>query len=137
VDVQVQPSLPRILLFHWKAKKKKGTQKINEKKKKKKYFLPLNFPLSHGPKLHPLLLVTSINMASNHQTCDIVIVGAGVFGLTAAIELKTRQKEAKITVLDPGPVPHRHAASTDISKVIRMDYGKDELYVEMMVCAPR
>ena len=72
-------------------------------------------------------------MASNVQSCDIVIVGAGVFGLSAAIELKTRQPAAKITVLDPGPVPHRHAASTDISKVIRMDYGSDELYTEMMV----
>jgi glycine/D-amino acid oxidase-like deaminating enzyme len=71
-------------------------------------------------------------MASNVQSCDIVIVGAGVFGLSAAIELKTRQPAAKITVLDPGPVPHRHAASTDISKVIRMDYGSDELYTEMM-----
>lgn len=73
-------------------------------------------------------------MASTAQSCDILIVGAGVFGLAAAIELKLRQKDAKITVLDPGPVPHRHAASTDISKVIRMDYGEDELYIEMMVC---
>jgi glycine/D-amino acid oxidase-like deaminating enzyme len=71
-------------------------------------------------------------MASS-SNFDIVIVGAGVFGLTAAIELKKRQKEAKICVLDTGPVPHRHAASTDISKVIRMDYGADELYIEMMV----
>lgn len=76
-------------------------------------------------------------MASNTQTCDILIVGAGVYGLSTAIELKSRHKEAKITVLDPGPVPHRHAASTDISKVIRMDYGTDELYVEMMVCRGR
>lgn len=72
-------------------------------------------------------------MASNVQECDILIVGAGVYGLTAAIELKNRHPESKVTVLDPGPVPHRHAASTDISKVVRMDYGTDELYVEMMV----
>ena len=71
-------------------------------------------------------------MAST-STFDYVIVGAGVFGLTAAIELKSRQNDARICVLDPGPVPHRHAASTDVSKVIRMDYGGDELYVEMMV----
>jgi len=72
-------------------------------------------------------------MASTVHNCDILIVGAGIFGLVAALELKQRQKDSRITVLDPGPVPHRHAASTDISKVIRMDYGTDELYVEMMV----
>lgn len=69
----------------------------------------------------------------SHHSCDILVVGAGVFGLTAAIELKSRHKDKKITVIDNGPIPHRHAASTDISKVIRMDYGDDELYVEMMV----
>lgn len=73
-------------------------------------------------------------MASTTQHCDILVVGAGVFGLTSALELKRRNPDSKVTVLDPGPVPHRHAASTDISKVIRMDYGSDELYVEMMVC---
>ena len=76
-------------------------------------------------------------MASKVQECDIIIVGAGVFGLTAALELKARQPNSKICVLDPGPVPHRHAASTDISKVIRMDYGNDEHYFEMMVRARR
>ncbi|MBI3885402.1 MAG: FAD-dependent oxidoreductase [Opitutae bacterium] len=60
---------------------------------------------------------------------SIVIVGAGVVGLVAALELRTRGWE--VTVLDQGRVPHPDAASTDISKVIRMDYGTDELYLEM------
>jgi glycine/D-amino acid oxidase-like deaminating enzyme len=60
---------------------------------------------------------------------SIVIVGAGIFGLTAAWELRTRGWD--VEVIDPGPVPRASAASTDISKVIRMDYGSDELYTRM------
>lgn len=37
-----------------------------------------------------------------------------------------------VTVLDPGPLPHPLAASTDISKVIRMEYGTDEQYMSMV-----
>ncbi|MEQ2005600.1 MAG: FAD-dependent oxidoreductase [Limisphaerales bacterium] len=59
-------------------------------------------------------------------TQSIVIVGAGVFGLTAALELRARGW--RVTVIDPGPVPTPTAASTDISKVVRMDYGADALW---------
>src|SRR4051812_14050532 len=62
-------------------------------------------------------------------TRSIVIVGAGVFGLTAAWELSVRGWE--VTVIDPGTVPRAEAASTDISKVVRADYGNDELYTAM------
>jgi len=55
---------------------------------------------------------------------SILIVGAGEFGLTAALELQRR--DWSVTVIDPGPVPRDTAASTDISKVVRMDYGADE-----------
>lgn len=60
---------------------------------------------------------------------SIVIIGSGVFGITAAIELHSRGW--KVTVLDQGPVPCPDAASTDISKVVRMDYGSDAVYTEM------
>ncbi len=60
---------------------------------------------------------------------DALIVGGGIFGLTTALEL--RQRGYKTAVFDPGPIPHPLAASTDISKVIRMEYGADELYMEM------
>ena len=64
---------------------------------------------------------------------SIVVVGAGIFGVTAALELRTRGWD--VTVVDPGPVPRPVAASTDISKVVRMDYGADELYTAMSEAA--
>ncbi len=60
---------------------------------------------------------------------SIVIVGAGEFGLTAALEL--RRRGWNVTVLDQGTVPHPDAASTDISKVVRSDYSADVIYTEM------
>ena len=60
---------------------------------------------------------------------SIVIAGAGIFGLSAAIELRGRGYE--VTVVDPGPVPHPLAASNDVSRMIRMDYGDDKLYSDL------
>jgi glycine/D-amino acid oxidase-like deaminating enzyme len=51
-------------------------------------------------------------------------VGGGVLGLSTAVELRRRGRD--VTVLEPGPIPHPRAASTDISKVVRMDYGSDD-----------
>jgi sarcosine oxidase / L-pipecolate oxidase len=59
----------------------------------------------------------------------IVVVGAGVNGVTAAIELKKRGHE--VSLVDPGPLPHPLAASTDISKAVRAAYGGDEDYTEI------
>lgn len=61
---------------------------------------------------------------------DVLIAGAGIYGVTAALELRARGHS--VCVLDPGPIPHPLAASTDISKVIRMEYGGDEGYMEMV-----
>jgi glycine/D-amino acid oxidase-like deaminating enzyme len=64
---------------------------------------------------------------------DILVVGAGIFGLTAAMELRLRGYAVK--VLDPGPLPHPLAASTDISKVVRLEYGADEEYTTLAEAA--
>lgn len=58
-----------------------------------------------------------------------IVVGAGINGVTAAIELKKRGHE--VVLLDPGPLPHPLAASTDISKAVRAAYGPDEIYTEL------
>ena len=57
------------------------------------------------------------------------VIGAGIFGVTAAIELAERGLD--VTLVDRGPIPHPLAESTDISKVVRIDYGSDELYTEL------
>jgi glycine/D-amino acid oxidase-like deaminating enzyme len=58
-----------------------------------------------------------------------VIVGAGINGVTAALELTRRGHD--ILLVDPGPLPHVLAASTDISKAVRAAYGTDEDYTEL------
>jgi glycine/D-amino acid oxidase-like deaminating enzyme len=67
------------------------------------------------------------------QPQRVVIVGGGAFGLSAGLEL--RRRGHAVSVLDPGPIPHPHASSTDISKALRMDYGQDEFYMELMELA--
>lgn len=56
----------------------------------------------------------------------IVVVGSGIFGVTAALELARRGRT--VALVDPGPVPHPLAESTDLSKVVRCDYGADDVY---------
>jgi glycine/D-amino acid oxidase-like deaminating enzyme len=59
----------------------------------------------------------------------VIVVGAGINGVTAAVELKKRGHE--VVLVDPGPLPHPLAASTDISKAVRAAYGPDEDYTAL------
>src|SRR3979490_1229970 len=56
----------------------------------------------------------------------VLVAGGGIFGVTAALALRDRGHE--VTLVDPGPLPHPLAESTDISKGVRIDYGADEDY---------
>ncbi|HEX4420548.1 MAG TPA: FAD-dependent oxidoreductase [Kofleriaceae bacterium] len=56
----------------------------------------------------------------------VLVIGSGIFGVTAALELRARACD--VTLVDPGPIPHPLAESTDISKIVRCDYGADEDY---------
>ncbi|HKQ60022.1 MAG TPA: FAD-dependent oxidoreductase [Candidatus Polarisedimenticolaceae bacterium] len=59
----------------------------------------------------------------------IAVAGGGVFGLTAALELA--QRGHAVALFDPGPLPHPEAASTDINKAVRLDYGTDTFYTDL------
>ena len=60
------------------------------------------------------------------KATNILVVGAGVFGASAALELRLRGHA--VTLVDPGPLPHPDASSTDVSKIVRADYGGDTFY---------
>ena len=59
----------------------------------------------------------------------VMVVGAGINGVTSAIELNRRGHD--VVLVDPGPLPHPLAASTDISKAVRRAYGTDENYTAL------
>lgn len=61
---------------------------------------------------------------------SVLIVGAGVFGAAAALELSRRGYN--VSVVDQGPLPNPDSSSVDISKAVRMDYGTDEFYTRLM-----
>ena len=60
---------------------------------------------------------------------DVLVVGSGVFGIAAALELRARGH--RVALLDSSPIPHPLAASTDIAKVVRVEYGGDEEYTTL------
>jgi glycine/D-amino acid oxidase-like deaminating enzyme len=63
------------------------------------------------------------------MTEHTLIIGAGIFGLSAALALRARGDA--VTLCAAGDIPHPRAASTDISKVVRADYGSDDLYTTL------
>ena len=69
------------------------------------------------------------------KASNILVVGAGVFGASAALELRLRGHS--VTLVDPGPLPHPQASSTDVSKIVRADYGADAFYARFALdCIP-
>ncbi|KAL4866620.1 hypothetical protein BDV12DRAFT_210353 [Aspergillus spectabilis] len=63
------------------------------------------------------------------KTDPILIIGAGVFGLSTALELSQRGY-TNITVLDRHVPPVIDGSSVDISRIIRADYA-DPIYSQM------
>jgi glycine/D-amino acid oxidase-like deaminating enzyme len=59
----------------------------------------------------------------------VLVAGGGIFGVTGALAFRARG--FAVTLVDPGPLPHPLAESTDISKVVRADYGADEDYTTL------
>jgi len=57
---------------------------------------------------------------------DVAVIGAGVFGAWTALHLAWRGKRvALVEAYGPG---HSRSSSGDESRIIRMGYGKDEIY---------
>ncbi|CAG8935542.1 unnamed protein product [Penicillium salamii] len=67
--------------------------------------------------------------ANYRKNDSIIIIGAGIFGLSTAMEL-TQRGYTNITVLDRYQAPVPDGSSVDISRIIRVEYG-DELYARM------
>ncbi len=60
---------------------------------------------------------------------QVVIVGCGLFGSTAALELARRGR--RVRVLEASVAPAPLAASTDISKLLRLEYGDNQIYTAL------
>lgn len=73
--------------------------------------------------------VISTDFIMSSVADSIVIVGSGVFGLTTALELKSRGHK-NITILDRFLAPVPDGSSTDISRIVRADYA-DVHYAKM------
>lgn len=58
-----------------------------------------------------------------------VVVGAGIVGAAASLELGRRGW--KVSLVEVGPAPRPIATSSDLSRVIRMDYGRDRELAEL------
>ena len=66
---------------------------------------------------------------------NVGVVGAGIFGLAAALELRDRGH--RVTILEQEGIPGRRASSNDVSKVIRRIGYQHETYIELVERAER
>ncbi|KAF7556913.1 hypothetical protein G7046_g6174 [Stylonectria norvegica] len=71
---------------------------------------------------------------NNPQDEPVIIVGAGVFGLSLAYELAAVRGYTKVTVLDRYMPPVPDGSSVDVSRIIRSEYA-DPLYASLAVDA--
>src|SRR5512140_1955173 len=71
-------------------------------------------------------LASAVPASRYSRPVRVLVIGSGICGVTAALELHARGCE--VTLVDPGPLPHPLAESTDISKIVRCDYGADGDY---------
>jgi glycine/D-amino acid oxidase-like deaminating enzyme len=91
-------------------------------------------PRAFQPALYDVRAMTEHIQANRTSVTGAVrsihIIGGGAFGLSAACELRARGW--RVDLLDAAAhIPAPAGASTDISKIVRMDYGPDEIYTEL------
>src|SRR5579859_2359230 len=64
-------------------------------------------------------------MTTKHKY-DVAVIGAGVFGAWTALQLARRGKS--VILLEAYGPGHSRSSSGDESRIIRMGYGKEEIY---------
>ena len=67
------------------------------------------------------------------EAMKVCVVGAGIFGLAAALELRRRGHE--VTLVERGPIPNPEASSTDVAKMIRRTSYPKQVYLELVTRA--
>src|SRR5256714_8291200 len=67
-----------------------------------------------------------MQVSSSHSTCDVTVVGAGVFGAWIAYELQRSGK--RVILIDAHGTGHSRSSSGGESRIVRMGYGADEIY---------
>ena len=65
----------------------------------------------------------------------VVVVGAGVFGITAACELRRRGHDVLVLDAASGDGPNADSSSVDSSRALRVDYGGDDFHFELACSA--
>ncbi len=65
------------------------------------------------------------------KSCDVIVVGAGVFGAWTAARLQAAGQ--KVLLVDAWGPAHARASSGGESRMTRSDYGADEIYTRMAV----
>ena len=67
-----------------------------------------------------------MQVSSRQNTCDVTVVGAGVFGAWIAYQLRRSGKH--VILIDAHGPGHSRSSSGGESRIIRMGYGADEIY---------
>jgi monomeric sarcosine oxidase len=67
----------------------------------------------------------------NRNTADFVVIGAGVFGVWIAYEL--RRRGHSVILVDAHGAGNSRSSSGDESRIIRMGYGADALYTQWAI----
>src|SRR5207244_7387838 len=67
-----------------------------------------------------------MQVSSRQSTCDVAVIGAGVFGAWIAYQLRRSGK--RVILIDAHGPGHSRSSSGGESRIIRMGYGADEIY---------
>jgi len=67
-----------------------------------------------------------MQVSKRHSTCDVAVIGAGVFGAWIAYQLRRSGK--RVILIDAHGPGHSRSSSGGESRIMRMGYGADEIY---------